>query len=259
MEKHNYWCDMNISSDVKFIDLSDTFGPSVYRELDINEIEPISLSSYKDLIKEQQKTKLPYILAIIQQVNGFLYPIDAMYIWRWTAQHDTNPLTTLQIRRIFFYSIENAKESFEYLGNTAYDDEKWDPLDALLNPEEPLDVKQERLAHIFEDQSGIRNKNPHLAFKYYKRAAETNKFNPIHHWNLAQCYTEGFGIDIDHKKYLKHLQQAADLGDTIARNELGEVLAEDREQRNNVSSKKRKRDEVETSETEKKPAKKRRK
>jgi len=213
-----------IIPDLKEIDLSPIFKPLIVRgpgEIDINQIEAISQLTFKVLIEEQTIMQLPYILALVQDAISGWYPIDGIRIWKWTQEHDTNPITLDKIKQIFYFTIQNTDEKlFEYLGHSEEEGEKEGHLYDMLDPVREIFEKQTAYAMIMDQKLGVQKINPKLMFRFFELAA-INGDGAIGHRNLSVCYSEGDGVEANQEKAFHHLRISADKGMAQSQYELG--------------------------------------
>ncbi len=82
-------------------------------ELNLNEVEAITCSTFKELFSTAQKADLPYYLISLVKLKGNVYKIyDTIYFRGWlTANVDANlvpvdPQSRLQIEKIHYFALE---------------------------------------------------------------------------------------------------------------------------------------------------------
>jgi TPR repeat protein len=184
--------DMDKVETYKYLDAKNILGIRSKVELKLEYVDPIMVSTYRELIEDQAELNLPYILAILKNVSSFhLHPMDGLSIKR--QKSTINPVTKEQIESIFFYVIDGLKDEFAYLGASS----------------------------CVEDEKLLRN---YLLAVSPISNAEVQKSIATAQHIIGSCYFHGQALPKDHAKAFKFFTHAAQNGNKNAQNNLGYCL-----------------------------------
>lgn len=208
------------------------FEGSNIKSFDIRNIEKISSENYDYLIEERENSSHPFILAIVKSNKDgqdIYQAYSAEHLNKWIEsdgdQANLCPFTKNFINNIYYYSIDKITDpSFNYLTTETFGVENKNKkfiklvLDNNMNPrpESMYDLSLE-----YSNRSEILN-HKKIAFKWLLSAATLS--HKVAQRELAQCYEEGKGTEINKSEAFRWYLTAAENGDPIAQLKLGKCF-----------------------------------
>ena len=159
--------------------------------------------SFFELLKSQEKNNLPYVFAVVQDVDNLnLSYFDGLEFKKWSHENSINPLTGKEIANAFYCMIppnltKNQNVNFKYLGDFKEEGDKQFFIDTLFKALNGNPVAQYFVGGDYKLGKGVAQ-DFEQAVMWFKLAAESNHLDAL--YELGICYNYGIGIKKDMKK-----------------------------------------------------------
>lgn len=187
--------------------------------ISLNERDFLRKESYYKLIEEQFMKNLPYVLSMVEDLDGNLHHFDGLSFSRRYKKNKLNPISEKEVLKIFYFFLTGKNDIFEYLGHSKEKNERKVFLNRYLRAVNDDAISQFNVAVSYNYGNRGVPINHELASYWYSLSACHGNIAAQN--NLGFNYLNGQGVTQDYQKAIFWIRLAAKSDDQHAQYNLG--------------------------------------